>query len=176
MIDLPYQTPESVQQTISYCQTLLERYGKDKKIHPYIAPLAPFLDPGSIAFEQPEKYGYKLFYKTLEEHRQALLAPSWKYTLNYETEWMSRDQIVEATYEANLKINKLKVEYGLLDVHTFNKLEARINQSIEIMRKVDRLMLIKDQQKKIRQIEELMLSGVYLQTLLKSCESCGYCD
>ena len=162
MIGLPYQTPESVQQTISYCRTLLEKYGKDKKIHPYIAPLAPFLDPGSIAFEQPEKYGYKLFYKTLEEHRQALLAPSWKYTLNYETEWMSRDQIVEATYEANLKINRLKLEYGLLDVHTFNKLEARINQSMEIMRKIDRLMLINDQGEKVRQIEKLKLSGAPL--------------
>ena len=27
---------------------------------PFISPLAPFLDPGSRAFEEPERYGYRL--------------------------------------------------------------------------------------------------------------------
>lgn len=96
MIGLPRQTPHSVQQTLEYCETLLKEYTKNgsTRVHPYISPLAPFLDPGSRAFENPEKYGYKLFYKTLEEHRQALLTPSWKYMLNYETKWMSRDELV----------------------------------------------------------------------------------
>ncbi len=87
MIGLPRQTPQSVQETIEYCETLLKEYTKNGsgRVHPYISPLAPFLDPGSRAFENPQKYGYRLFYKTLEEHRQALLAPSWKYMLNYDT-------------------------------------------------------------------------------------------
>ena len=113
MIGLPKQTPESVRETLRYCETLLARFGQEHRVHPFISPLAPFLDPGSRAFEDPARYGYHLFHRTLEEHRQALLAPSWKYTLNYETDWMTRDELVESTYEAASELNRLKAEYGL---------------------------------------------------------------
>jgi len=33
-------------------------------------PLAPFVDPGSRFFEEAERFGYRLFYRTLAEHRQ----------------------------------------------------------------------------------------------------------
>ena len=33
------------------------------------SPMAPFLDVGSMAFDNPEKFGYKLRARTLEEHR-----------------------------------------------------------------------------------------------------------
>ena len=96
MIGIPEQTVPSVKETIDYCEELLEktkRAGHGGKLHPYISPLAPFLDPGSRAFQEPAKHGYRLFHRTLEEHRQALLAPSWKYTLNYETKWMTREEL-----------------------------------------------------------------------------------
>ncbi len=146
MIGLPRQTPESVQQTIKYCGVLLREYNKNgnTRVHPYISPLAPFLDPGSRAFENPQQYGYKLFYKTLEEHRQALLAPSWKYMLNYETDWMSRDQLVTSTYEAALALNRLKMEHGLLKQKEGHKIEMRIREAMSLMRQVDEILLVKN--------------------------------
>jgi hypothetical protein len=57
--------------------------------------------------------GIEMGYAT-GDHRQALLAPSWKYVLNYETEWMNRDQIVAATYEAGRRLNQIKAEYGVV--------------------------------------------------------------
>ena len=36
--------------------------------------MAPFLDPGSLVFDNPEEYGYTLRATTLEEHRQLLRA------------------------------------------------------------------------------------------------------
>lgn len=146
MIGLPRQTPQSVQETVKYCGALLKEYNKngDTRVHPYISPLAPFLDPGSRAFENPQKYGYKLFYKTLEEHRQALLAPSWKYILNYETEWMSRDQLVTSTYQAALALNRLKMEHGLLRQKKGYIIEMRIREAISLMRQVDEILLIRN--------------------------------
>ena len=148
MIGLPRQTPESVQQTIKYCGVLLREYNKNgnTRVHPYISPLAPFLDPGSLAFENPEQHGYKLFHKTLEEHRQALLAPSWKYMLNYETEWMSRDELVASTYEAALGLNRLKVKYGLLKQKEGRIIEIRIRDAMSLMRQVDEILLVKNAQ------------------------------
>jgi B12-binding domain/radical SAM domain protein len=144
MVGLKGQTPASVMDGVRYSRDLMARYGAngDKRIVPFISPLAPFLDPGSRAFEEPEKHGFHLFARTLEEHRQLLLAPSWKYVLNYETKWMSRDQIVSATYEAGRGLNDLKAEYGVIEPHMAEVTEKRIVQSIALMKEIDRIMLI----------------------------------
>jgi hypothetical protein len=111
---------------------------------PFISPLAPFLDPGSAVFEAPDQYGYRLLYRTIEEHRQALTAPSWKYILNYETEWMTRDEIVSSTYEAGKRLNRLKVEFGLIDRKTAESVERRIEGAVQVMKEIDRIMVLPD--------------------------------
>ncbi len=140
MIGLPHQTPSSVMDTIDYCGFLLDRFGRDKRVSPFISPLAPFLDPGSLAFEDPQRYGYRLFYRSLEEHRRALLEPSWKYTLNYETEWMSREQIVHTTYEAMLRLNRLKAGHGSISREVAQAAERRVNSSLEMLRLIDEIV------------------------------------
>lgn len=142
MTGLPEQTYPCVLETVDYCRTLLERFRSYNKLFPFISPLAPFLDPGSTIFETPEKYGYRLLYRTVEEHRQALLAPSWKYILNYETEWMNRDEIVYSTYEAGKRLNRLKAEFGLIDPKTAESVEVRLEGAVRMMREIDRIMTI----------------------------------
>jgi B12-binding domain/radical SAM domain protein len=136
MVGIPEQTPRSVMETVDYCQHLLEKFKGDKRIALFIGPLAPFLDPGSLAFEQPQKYGYKVLLHTLEEHRQALLAPSWRYTLNYETKWMDRNQIMDTTYEAVLRLTRLKAEYGLIPEKMAEIQERRINTALELEKRI----------------------------------------
>ena len=75
------------------------------RLLPFIGPMAPFLDPGSRVFENPEEFGYTLRARTLEEHRQLLLQPSWKYILNYIPDGMTLDELVDSTYEAAVGIN-----------------------------------------------------------------------
>jgi B12-binding domain/radical SAM domain protein len=144
MIGLPKQTYPSVLGTVDYCRSLLERFHDYHKLMPFISPLAPFLDPGSAAFEAPEKYGYRLLYRTIEEHRQALMAPSWKYILNYETEWMTRDEIVSSTYEAGKRLNRLKAEFGLIDQKTAESVEKRIEGAVQVIKAIDRIMALPD--------------------------------
>lgn len=139
MIGLPQQTVESVLNTAGYCRHLMERFN-DNRLLPFISPLAPFLDPGSRAFENPERYGYRLFCRTLEEHRQALEAPTWKHTLNYETAWMSRADIVESTYEAGLQLTRLKAERGVLSRAVAQDIEDRVARARRLMTEIDRLL------------------------------------
>lgn len=156
MIGLPKQTYQSVLDTVEYCRFLLKKFQYYNKILPFISPLAPFLDPGSAVFEDPEKYGYKLLFRTIEEHRRALMAPSWKYILNYETEWMSRDEIVSSTYEAGKRLNRLKAEFGLIDQRTAQSVEERINRAVKMMEEIDRIVSIPDEmakQKALRMIK-----------------------
>ncbi len=140
MTGLPYQTYSSVMDTVEYSRKLLERFGQTKRLYPFISPLAPFLDPGSEVFENPEKFGYRFFYRTVEEHRQAMLSPSWKYILNYETQWMTRSEIVYSTYEAGLRMNRLKREYGLIDTRIAEETEKRIQEAVTMMRRIDALV------------------------------------
>jgi B12-binding domain/radical SAM domain protein len=140
MVGLPQQTSQSVLGTIDYCEGLLHQFGKDGRLTPFISPLAPFLDPGSRGFEQPEEHGYRLLARTLEEHRQRLVAPSWKYVLNYETRWMNRHQLVDVTYAAGKRLNRLKAEYGLVSCEQAESTERRIDRATELIAEIDRLM------------------------------------
>lgn len=142
MIGLPKQTYQSVMETVDYCRDLLKRFQPYDKLIPFISPLAPFLDPGSTVFEEPEKFGYRLIYRTVEEHRQALTTPSWKYILNYETEWMDRHEIVASTYESGRRLNRLKAELGLVDRKTAEAVELRIERALRMMEEIDRIMAV----------------------------------
>jgi B12-binding domain/radical SAM domain protein len=155
MTGLPKQTYPSVLETVDYCRSLLERFRPYKKLFPFISPLAPFLDPGSTVFEAPEKYGYHLLYRTVEEHRQALLAPSWKYILNYETEWMNRDEIVYSTYEAGKRLNRLKAEFGLIDPKTAESVEVRLEGAVRMMKEIDRIMTLPNATEREAALESL---------------------
>ncbi len=137
MIGLPQQTRESVMATIEYCESLFQR--TDRRLSCFISPLGPFLDPGSRGFEEPEKYGYRLFARTLEEHRQLLVQPSWSHILNYETEWMSRETMAAVTYDAAQALNALKVKYGRVGQHQGHKAATRIAGARRIKERLEQV-------------------------------------
>jgi hypothetical protein len=51
MVGIPGQHPDQAIATVGYCDNLAARFGNDPRLQFYVAPLAPFLDPGSRAFE-----------------------------------------------------------------------------------------------------------------------------
>ena len=155
MTGIPKQTYEQAMDSINYCRHLLEKFDGDKRLALFIAPLAPFLDPGCLAFEFPEKYGYKKFCHTLEDHYHALTKPSWKHILSYETDSMTRDEIVRSTYEAALRLNALKHEYNLIDDDVYSQIEFRISNAQKVMDEIDRIMEIEDESRKQEALKEL---------------------
>ncbi|MGC9521262.1 MAG: TIGR04190 family B12-binding domain/radical SAM domain protein [Anaerolineae bacterium] len=138
MIGLSQQTPGSALETVDYCRELLTRFD-DGRLIPFTSPLAPFLDPGSRAYEQPERYGYLRRAHTLADHRRLLLQPTWKHILSYETRWMDRETLVDVTYEAGFRLNRLKREVGLVSVEKAEETEARIAEARVLMAEIDRL-------------------------------------
>lgn len=135
MIGLPRQTQKSVLETIDYCEHLFKN--SDDRLSCFISPMGPFLDPGSQGFEDPDRFGYRLFARTLEEHRQLLIQPSWKQILNYETEWMTRDELVNVTYEAAEALNDLKLRYGRVSSARGKEVARRIDQARKLKNRID---------------------------------------
>lgn len=154
MIGLPKQTKASVMETIQYCEHLFRT--SDTRVSCFISPMGPFVDPGSRCFEDPEQFGYKLFAHTLEEHRQLLVQPSWGQILNYETKWMSRDDLVDITYDAAEALNALKLKYGRINKSRGKSVAQRIAQAREIK---NRLRLCANNQGEMETEEHQMLLG-----------------
>ncbi len=140
MTGLPSQTAASVLETVPYAKSLYEKMDNDKRLLQFTSPMAPFLDPGSLVFDHPEEYGYTLQAHTLEEHRQLLLQPSWKYIMNYESTAMSKDELVDVTYEAAVGLNRVKADIGHIEPAAAAQTETRIGQARKAMRRIDEIM------------------------------------
>jgi B12-binding domain/radical SAM domain protein len=140
MVGLSGQTSESVLESVDYCRHLYDSFQGDRRIYTFITPMAPFMDPGSIIYDNPEEYGYTRLYNTLTEHKQALYNPSWKLYLSYYTKWMSRDQIADVTYEAMIRMNNLKAEMGVVNKVRAERVSIGLAMTRDIMRRVDEII------------------------------------
>ena len=137
MVGLSGQTSESALDSVAYTRHLYKEMGNNDKIFTFIAPMAPFLDPGSMIYENPRKYGFTKLYHNLREHKEALYQPSWKLYLSYHTDWMTRDQVAETTYEAMIRLNQLKVDVGINDEAYGKKVEGGLHMARDLMRTID---------------------------------------
>jgi B12-binding domain/radical SAM domain protein len=142
MVGIPDQDYESALKNIEFVEEIHNACNRDRRLSYFVAPLAPFLDPASPAFENPELYGYKKFCHTLEDHREAIKAPSWKYMLSYETNKMTRDEIVDATYESASLLNEFKRKYNLIDQATYEDVKRKIAASKKYIEEIDRIMTL----------------------------------
>ncbi len=152
MTGIPTQTVRSVLDTVPAVRELYAAVGDDPRLLTFISPMAPFLDPGSLVFDDPEAYGYRLRARTLEEHRQLLLQPSWKHILNYEPDGMTRDELVDVTYEAALGLNRLKASIGVIDEVTAAATERRALDARQAMRRIDEIVASTDCEERERRL------------------------
>ena len=130
MIGLPGQTHGSVLDTIDSIEQLFIRY--DRRLSAFLTPMGPFIDPGSEGFEAAEANGYRLRAHTLAEHRALLVQRDWESILNYDTKWMTRAQIVDATYDAADRLNELKCAYGRITPGAAAVVRARMQEARHI--------------------------------------------
>ena len=70
-----------------------------------------------------------------------MILPSWKHIMNYESEYMSADEMVEATYDAALDINRIKGSHDIIDRGMAAGVDARIRQAREQMRRLDDVLI-----------------------------------
>ena len=127
-IGLPGQDAASVMDTVDYCGQLLERFGHDGRFFPFVSVLAPFIEPGSRAFSDPQRHGYRNIRSTLEDYRDSMRQHSWAETMGYETLGMDRSAVVDATYKATIAINRLHEKNGLVTARSRRREEERLRR------------------------------------------------
>lgn len=167
MTGLPEQTRDSAMDSVKAAKKLWDLVGKKDRLYIYNAPFAPFVDPGSRAFEDPERWGYRFFARTLEEHRKLLDNPSWKHVLSYETKWMTRDEIAEISYDAASELANIEFECGRISKDAHDERIERTGTARSMLRKIDDILQIKDTREREKELwsikeegERLMVSTV----------------
>jgi len=140
-IGMPRQTAESVMETVTYCKSLLEKF-RGRNVLPLLCPMVPFLDPGSRFFEEPRKHGYRIFHRTLDDHRRAMLQPLWYRRLNYETEWLSRRGMQEVTYTAIGRLVQIKADAGVLPHSVARAILGNIDRTTNLLGEIERALEI----------------------------------
>jgi B12-binding domain/radical SAM domain protein len=137
MIGLSKETRKSMKRTMAMCQKLLDM-DKELRVFPFIAPYSPFLDPGSLAFDYPERYGFKSFSRSLMDHYWLLdSSTTWKDFLSYETNSLSKNDIVDLTYECALGLVEMKGRAGIFNDEQLTALRERILLSQTVMSRLE---------------------------------------
>jgi hypothetical protein len=112
---------------------------------PILGPI--MLDPGSLAFDYPDKYGYKLLYHNLEEYINGLSAPCWHQWINYETGLLNKEAITGLILESiGFTITERK-EYGFFDNTQASAAYLRLKADIVAVNQVNRIMSLNVQER-----------------------------
>lgn len=97
MFGLAHETEKSLNDTFDLTIKLAELNFEDRvgsEIKPQFGKML-LLDPGSLAFNYPKKYGYRLIFKNFKDYITNLSSPAWSDWLSYETEKMTRKELLE---------------------------------------------------------------------------------
>jgi len=128
-IGMPEQDERSVMETVDYCDKLLEKF-KGLRVQPMICPMIPFLDPASTYFEYPDEHGYHVFFRTVEEHRRGMENASLINRVNYETQWLSRRDLVHVGFKAVQRLMDSRASHGQIPQHWANKYNSMIEDAL----------------------------------------------
>jgi clorobiocin biosynthesis protein CloN6 len=153
-IGMPQQGPESVSGSLDYCRRLLVKF-RGRRVNPMICPMIPFLDPASTFFEFPQEHGYRVFHRSVEEHRRAMESASVLNRINYETRWLSRKQFVDVGFRAVRELMEAKAEIGMLPRFCVRDYNAKIDDALQFIPVVHEVDCITDPRERARELDLL---------------------
>ena len=153
-VGMPEQTEQSAMETVDYAAKLLERF-KGKAVNPMVCPMVPFLDPASNIFEDPEAHGYKVFFRTAEEHRRGMMRASIINRMNYETRWLPREKLVRTGYLAIRRLMEEKAKVGMLPGSAVARYNEKIDDALRFVAEVHEADCIADPKDRARALESL---------------------
>jgi len=153
-IGMPQQDEKSVFETVDYCKKLLKLF-KRKRVTPLLCPMIPFLDPASTFFEFPQDHGYRVFCKTVEEHRQTMERASLINRINYETNWLSRVDLVDIGYKAVQRLTEIKAELGILPSSIATSIINKIDDALEFIHIVHDIDCISDPIQRAKELDSI---------------------
>ncbi|MBS7641381.1 MAG: radical SAM protein [Candidatus Bathyarchaeia archaeon] len=155
MLGLANETEETVNETVKLWDKICLMDGGRGRVMFAFGPMI-LLDPGSLAFDHPEEYGYQLIFKCLEDYIRGMSMPSWHQWISYETKFLNKAKIADLTLKLiELSIN-LREKYGI-----YSRLQALKERAYFVLanriiiREVEEVMKIQDEDEMLMRLQKL---------------------
>jgi len=113
------------------------------------------LDPGSLAFDNPEKYGYRLLFKSLQDYINGLSSPAWTDWLSYETEKLARRELLELPIYFRDKLIDFYYSRDLMSKEQAELEHAKVKMDRTILDELERIRNLKNAKKKSERYMDL---------------------
>ncbi len=139
MIALGFENYETLRETWILWEKLLAKNISNRRLGKLSVDFGPMilLDPGSPAFFHPEKHGYKLIFKRLEDYYHGLKYNHWKYWISYETLYMNRFTVGKAILDSWETLTTLRWKVGFLTERDYEIELMRIRFEKIVYDKID---------------------------------------
>jgi len=161
MIGLKGQNKDTINETWKLWDSILgiNKNSIEGTIHKPIVltefDVMTYLDPGSIAFDFSEKYGYKLFFKNFSDYQKGMLNPSWKYWFSYETNQLNRSNLANIALNSWEMIIKLYKKHHLITDEQMTIELKKIKVNRIIIKELDKILQIKNSKRQELKIQIL---------------------
>lgn len=157
MIGLGNETFETIKEMWKLWEKLysMENGSKERyRIFPDFGPMI-FLDPGSLAFDNPGKYGYKLRFKRFQDYYKAMSYPHWSQWISYETNNMSHLDIAYTILKSAGRLLEYKRRFGRITEDEYKREKLRLELDKIFVKEFDEIMKIEDKEERNNRIKEL---------------------
>jgi B12-binding domain/radical SAM domain protein len=154
MIALGQESPESLKEMWILWDRIMKRKRRTFFTSVDFGPMV-ILDPGSIAYENPAKFGYKMLYTTFNQIQQRVASPSWVDWINYETRYLTKDQLVESIFKATEIWIQLFETYEIFDEARAYSERMKLRLEKEITREVEDVLKNPDEKARSQRLKEL---------------------
>jgi len=157
MIGLGHETFKTMRQMWSIWKKIGSIEKKVKGRYRIFTDFGPmiFLDPGSLAFDYPERYGYKLKFKRFNDYYRAMRSPHWMHWISYETLDMRTLDLANSIIESSEKLLDIKKEHSMITEKEHKQGKLLVDLDRIFVSEFDEIMKIEDPDKRNKRIREL---------------------
>jgi radical SAM superfamily enzyme YgiQ (UPF0313 family) len=158
MIALANDTPKTIKKTWEMWERICSTNLKSQDRAPVLYSFGPMilLDPGSLAFDSPNKYGYRLTFKNFEDYIKGMSLPSWHQWISYETRFLNRDSITKLIIDSIEYSINLRQRYGIYSESEVEALRLNfVDASRLVIDVVNQTMGLSDEGEKSKKLRSL---------------------
>lgn len=156
MLGLADETEGTINDMLKLWEKICKMSRKVDNVNFAFGPMI-LLDPGSLAFDYPKRYGYKLIFKKFEDYLNGLNNPSWHQWISYETRFLDRKKIANLTIKLIEHSINLREKYGLYDrIKAFKERIYYVYINKLVVKGVEDIMQYRDEERilKLRRLKE----------------------
>lgn len=157
MVALGNETFETIEETWKLWEKIYSLEKGSGKAHRIFQDFGPMvlLDPGSLAFDYPERHGYKLIFKNFQDYHRAMNLPHWSQWISYETANLSRLDIAHMILKSAEKLLEYKIKFGRITENEYKHEKLILDLDKIFIKKFDEIMKINDEKDRNAKIKEL---------------------